>query len=189
MKKNMSDFDLFDNTIYLNSPDNKYRYALGTKGEKTLYCFGINPSTATPEKYDPTVTRVSRTAKKLGFDSFIMLNIYPLRATDPDDLPTEYDISYHCANIEAILKVVKNESVIWAAWGDLIHKRPYLLKCRDNIMNNLQYYQRRPRWVKMGELTKSGNPRHPLYLKYQPFSEFKVRKIESSEYYQNVLNC
>ena len=28
------------------------------------------------------------------------------------------------------------------------------------------------RWVKMGGLTKKGNPRHPLYLKCQPFSEY-----------------
>jgi len=165
--------DLFDTAIYEISPDNKYRYALGIQGKNTLYCIGVNPSMATPEKYDPTIMRVGSTANKMGFDSFVMLNLYPLRATNPDDLPVEYDIDCYCANVQNILRVVKDESVIWAAWGDLIHKRPYIIKCRDTIIDLLQRH-RKPKWVKMGELTKSGNPRHPLYLKYQPFSEYAI---------------
>jgi len=165
--------DLFEKTIYLNSPDNKYRYALGTKGEKTLYCFGINPSTATPEKYDPTITRVSQTANKMGFDSFVMLNLYPLRATNPDDLPITPDWKEHNRNIKAILKVMKSRPTIWVAWGDLIHKRSWLISYRDSILLNvLPIYRKDIHFVRMGELTKSGNPRHPLYLKYQPFSEY-----------------
>ena len=46
----MKNKNLADNTIYLNSPDNKYRYAFGIKGKNTLYCIGINPSTATPSR-------------------------------------------------------------------------------------------------------------------------------------------
>jgi hypothetical protein len=167
--------DLFKETIYLKSPDNKYRYALGTKGENTLYCFGINPSTATPEKYDPTITRVSRTASKMGFDSFVMLNIYPLRATDPAELPTIPDWEEHDINITAIFDVLKNGSTIWAAWGDLIHKRAWLINCRNSILSQIKTHKKDIHWVKMGELTKSGNPRHPLYLKYQSFSEFKIK--------------
>jgi len=165
--------DLFENTIYLKSADNKYRYALGTKGEKTLYCIGVNPSTATPEQYDPTITRVSHTAKKAGFDSFVMLNIYPLRATNPDDLPKVPDWKEHNINMDAILHVIKNGSTVWAAWGDLINKRPWLIECRDSVLKLIKMY-RKIDWVKMGELTRSKNPRHPLYLKYQPFSKFNI---------------
>jgi len=171
----MSNNNLFNDTIYLKSPDNKYRYALGIKGEKTLYCFGINPSTATPEKYDPTITRVSRTAKRLGYDSFVMLNIYPLRATNPDDLPVEPSWLHHNQNMKVILDVIKYGSTVWAAWGDLIHKRPWLAACCDHILKNITMYRKDIKWVKMGELTKNGNPRHPLYLKYQPFSEYEIK--------------
>ncbi|MDR0475080.1 MAG: DUF1643 domain-containing protein [Treponema sp.] len=164
--------DLFENSIYLHSQDNKYRYALGTKGKITLYCFGINPSTATPEKYDPTITRVSRTAQKAGFDSFVMLNIYPLRATRPDDLPAKPDWEKHNHNVSAILRIIKNYSVIWAAWGDLIQTREYLATCKDTISWLIKMYKKDIQWVKMGNLTKKGNPRHPLYLKYQPFSKY-----------------
>ena len=168
--------DLFDNTIYLNSPDNKYRYALGTKGENTLFCFGVNPSTATPEKYDPTVTRVSKTAKRLGFDSFVMLNVYPIRATNPDDLPSDIKLVEHDLNVKTILSLIKNNSTIWVAWGDLITKRDWLGVCWRDILVQILLNKGEINWVKMGELTKSGNPRHPLYTKYQPFSKYVVVK-------------
>jgi hypothetical protein len=164
--------DLFEKTIYLKSPDNKYRYALGTKGDNTLYFIGINPSTATPEKYDPTTTRVCRTAKKMGFDSFVMLNVYPIRATDSADLPTTPDWKEHKINMDAILHVIKDGSTIWAGWGDLIRKRSWFFDCRDAIFGLIKKQKKDIRWVKMGNLTKSGNPRHPLYLKCQPFSEY-----------------
>jgi len=168
--------DLFENIVYLKSTDNKYRYALGTKGKKTLFCFGVNPSTATPEKYDPTITRVSRFAKKNGFDSFVMLNLYPLRATDPNNLPKDYDIKEHNKNMEVILDLIKDGATIWAAWGDLIQKREFLIKCRNTIFWLIGMHKENIHWVKMGELTKSGNPRHPLYLKYKDFSEFERSK-------------
>lgn len=170
--------DLFDTTIYLKSSDNKYRYALGTKGEKTLFCFGINPSTATPEKYDPTINRVKNTAVKNDFDSFVMLNIYPLRATNPDDLPRELNWTYHNKNIEIILKLIKDGSTIWAAWGDFIDKREQFINIRNTIFGVLSMYKKNIRWVKMGDLTKNGNPRHPLYTKYQEFSEYKTGELK-----------
>jgi hypothetical protein len=166
--------DLFDNTIYLNSHDNKYRYALGTKGNNTLYCFGINPSTATPEKYDPTIIRVSRTADKFGFDSFVMFNIYPIRATNPDSLPEDINLDEHNRNKETILNLIKDNSTIWVAWGDLISKKPWLKVCWNDILLQILLNKTGITWVRMGDLTKSGNPRHPLYLKYQPFSEYTI---------------
>ena len=170
--------ELFDTTIYLKSSDNKYRYALGTKGEKTLFCFGINPSTATPEKYDPTINRIKNTAAKKGFDSFVMLNIYPLRATDPGDLPKEVNWNEHLINVDAILHLLKDDSIIWVAWGDLIHSRTWLEECRNNILSNILKKKKNIQWVKMGGLTKNGNPRHPLYLKYQEFSEYKIGELK-----------
>jgi hypothetical protein len=164
--------DLFDKIIYCNSPDNKYRYALGTKGNNTLYCFGINPSTATPEKYDPTVTRVRNTANKFGFDSFVMLNLYPQRATDPINLDKQLNLKEHRENLNIIADIVEDNSTVWAAWGDLIQYKRYLGWCLNQIRYILSI--KNPRWVRMGELTKNGNPRHPLYLKCQPFTEYPL---------------
>jgi len=174
----MRNSDWFNTTIYLTSPENKYRYALGTEGNKTLYCFGINPSTATPEKYDPTMTRVKNIALKNGFDSFVMLNVYPLRATDPDNLPKEANWYAHNRNIEVILELIRDGSTIWAAYGDLILSRPYLKVCWHGISSAIQAYKKDIAWVKMGELTANKNPRHPLYLKQQKFSAFNISEIK-----------
>jgi len=157
--------DLFNNTIYLNSSDNKYRYALGTRGKNTLYCFGVNPSTATPEKYDPTITRVQQVALRKGFDSFVMLNLYPLRATNPNELPDIPDNNFISNNQDVIFHLpIARGSTVWAAWGNLVNSRDWLVSCRDSIISGLKYLNLS--WVKMGDLTKTGNPRHPLYLKY-----------------------
>ena len=58
---------------------NTERYVLGTNGNKTLVVIGINPSTATDEATDKTISRVKNYAKAFGYDSFKMINIYPLR--------------------------------------------------------------------------------------------------------------
>lgn len=62
---------------YHQSSDKSARYVLGTKGENTLLCFGVNPSTASPSDLDPTLKCVSRIAESNGYDSYIMCNLYP----------------------------------------------------------------------------------------------------------------
>ena len=166
--------DSLNNKIYSTSKDNRYRYSLGTKGKKTLYCFGVNPSTATAEKYDQTVKRVEKTAYRAGFDSFTMLNIYPLRATKPNTLPKSLDLSEHKKNISKILDLIKDGSTIWAAWGNSIDLRFWLKDCRNEILQKINKSKRNINWVKMGDLTIKKNPRHPLYLKYQDFSNLYI---------------
>ena len=63
-----------------------YRYVLGRVGRHPLVCIGINPSTAQPGALDPTLKSVERLAAANGFDSWIMFNVYPQRATDPNDM-------------------------------------------------------------------------------------------------------
>ena len=75
------------------------RFVLGEVGNNPLVCFGINSSTAKPpnssdsdpeENLDPTVKRVRRCSRD-GFDGWIMLNVYPQRATDPERIHTQED--------------------------------------------------------------------------------------------------
>jgi hypothetical protein len=174
--------------IYINSNDNKYRYALGTSGQKTLFCFGINPSTATSEETDTTITKVENIAYKKGkakniafketFDSFVMFNIYPLRATNPKELPQKIKnvikSPEHIKNVECILKLIKNESVIWAAWGNLLHSRDWLDDCLKDILYNIDKMKTGIRWVRMGNLTVENEPLHPSRVKYQKFSKFTI---------------
>lgn len=147
--------------LYEHTDDNSARFVLGTVGANPLICFGINPSTAEPNNLDPTLKRVKKYAEKHGFDSWIMLNIYPQRATLPDEMHFDMESDLHRENIKHISRILERRQLkLWAAWGDNIAKRSYLMMCLRNIteisaVNECQ-------WVMLGNSTKN-HPYHPLY--------------------------
>ncbi len=150
--------------IYVNSIDNSSRYVLGTVGNKPLVCFGINPSTAEPDNLDRTLESVDRLAKSNGFDSWIMLNVYPQRSTDPNLLHRSLDKELHIRNLNEIESILKEyKPVIWASWGTLIEKRKYLYSCLKDIVELTKKYD--CNWISIGKISKYGHPHHPLYLK------------------------
>ena len=150
--------------IYDRTEDNSARYTLSPGGENYLFCFGINPSTASPEKLDNTVKSVERIAKRHGFDAFMMFNIYPQRATNPNDMHDALDEYLHSQNLLHIEKYLKEtgDRKILAAWGTLIHKRPYLKQCLHDIYVLSKKYN--CTWYSIGKRSLKGHPHHPLYL-------------------------
>lgn len=149
--------------IYLGNTTE--RYLLGEKvGENPLICFGINPSTASDIDDDPTICKIRKISEENGCDGWIMLNIYPQRATNPKELHKEDEFVYQLAdqNNEVISKVLEMfpEALILAAWGDIIDTRVYLKDCYKKIA--LPSSNRK--WCCRGELTKKNNPRHQLYV-------------------------
>jgi hypothetical protein len=142
-----------------------YRYILGTRGENPLICIGINPSTAEPGDLDNTLKSVDRIAAGNGYDSFIMFNVYAQRATDPDHMEHQCNTRLHRENMEAfryVLSISKNPAV-WAAWGTIIEKRPYLPQCLKDMLAIGQEYG--ANWYCAGKVSKKGHPHHPLYLR------------------------
>lgn len=101
-------------------------------------------------------------------------NLYPLRATDPKELPAEADKKLVENNLRVLKSIDQSYQIdaIWAAWGDLIDTRFYLGDILYDIQEILEGdYQ----WYYRGTLTKKGNPRHPLYLKFgEDFKWFPV---------------
>ncbi len=160
--------------IYINTIDNKARYVLGEKGKRTLVIFGVNPSTADDKKLDPTVTRVTRYAKKQGFDGWLMFNLYAQRATDPRHMAMKSDAEYLSGNIKHAAQYIDKGSVIWAAWGNLIASRKYLPGCLAEISRALS--GKKVSWKTIG-LTQQGHPRHPLMMRYDAeFVDFDIEK-------------
>ena len=162
--------------IYENDKDNGIRYVLGTKGKKTLLCFGINPSTAKPEELDNTLKSVERLALNNGFDCWIMMNIYPQRATNPNNMHMDFDSEIHSNNLEHIENILaNNNTTIWAAWGTLIEKRTYLINCLFDIYELSKKFNRS--WVTIGNKSKKGHPHHPLYLSSTALmEEFRIEE-------------
>ena len=166
------DYDV-DRWLFVPNTYTEYRYILGTRGEKPLICVGINPSTARPGALDPTLKSVERIARNSGFDSFIMFNVYAQRATRPDDMEPTCNAALHAENRKAFryLLSLSEQPAIWAAWGNIIEKRDYLMDCMRDFAADGQAAG--ARWFTAGPLLKSGHPHHPLYLKaatpLQPF--------------------
>lgn len=152
-------------SIYETDKDNKCRYALGSTGNKTLYTIGLNPSTADDRKPDQTISKVLGFASRNGFDSFLMLNLYPQRSVLPKNLHKRRLAKLHEENVYFINKLIQQpNSGILAAWGVEINVRYYLLSCLLDISKSLE--DKTPKWMKIGNLTKSGHPRHPSRAAY-----------------------
>ena len=160
--------------IYSNSRADAWRFALGKSGKRPLLTIALNPSTATREKSDPTVARVEEVARRNGFDGFVMLNLYPVRATDYRELSPKVNGAAYKANLGTIEELVARQvqPTVWAAWGACVEHHRYFEQARDELLERLQKYG--PAWVRFGELTRSGHPRHPSRLDYswrfQPYS-------------------
>ena len=157
-----------DRWIYVPDYYTEFRYILGTRGANPLICIGVNPSTAEPGNLDNTLKSVQRIADGNGYDSFIMFNVYAQRATRPDDMDREIDLRLHRANMDAFRYILSRvgpglRPAVWAAWGAVIEKRPYLPGCvRDMAAIGEEYGAR---WLCAGKCSKRGHPHHPLYLR------------------------
>ena len=178
----------YDSQKWLYVPDfyTEYRYILGTRGQNPLICIGVNPSTAAPDDLDNTLKSVSRIAEGNGFDSWIMFNVYAQRATRPEDMDRELNQALHRANMAAFEYILQNVAqglrpAVWAAWGTIIEKRPYLPGCvRDMIAIGRDHGAE---WVCAGKISKKGHPHHPLYLR----KDAPVRPFDIVSYIDTLL--
>lgn len=155
------------NWIFIPNHYTEYRYILGTRGERPLICVGVNPSTAAPDALDNTLKSVQRVAAHNGFDSFLMLNVYAQRATNPDDMERVCNPALHRENLAAFDYALGLDKggcpAVWAAWGTVLERRAYLPGCvRDMIALGKG---RNARWYSAGKRTRKGHPHHPLYLR------------------------
>ena len=165
--------------LYVPPFYDEYRYILGTRGKNPLICIGINPSTAKPGALDPTLKSVERIAQNNGYDSFLMFNVYPQRATDPNAMDSAFNSELHAENLAAFRYVLSlcaadKRPAVWAAWGTLIEKRPYLIDAVLDLVALGEEYG--AAWLTFGKRSKAGHPHHPLYLRADSKPEpFDVR--------------
>lgn len=140
------------------SPCEQYRYRLwrnwgGDPSNLIAFC-GLNPSTATHEVNDPTVTRCINYAKAWGYSGMFMLNCFAWRDTDPKLMKKAIE-PVGIENDEAIRQVVSECSMVVAAWGAHGRYRDRAAKVLE-LLKDVDLYALR--------ITKTGQPQHPLYL-------------------------
>ena len=141
------------------SDDREYRYSLWRKWDKDLDCMmviGLNPSTADETEDDPTIRRCTRFAKDWGFGGLYMLNLFAIRATDPKImLKHQYPIGEK--NDEFLVEMANECQLVLAAWGNHGAHRS-----RDwNVRRLIEKHKQ----MKCLGKTKTGQPKHPLYIK------------------------
>ncbi len=171
------------NWIYKTNKDNSARFVLGTDGQKPLICIGVNPSTAAPDGLDNTLKSVERHATAKGFDSWIMLNLYPQRATNPKNIHSIADVNLHEANLKNIKAILKSceRATIWAAWGNLIDSRSFLRSCLFDIIELSKVHN--TSWINIGKVSKVGHPHHPLYLS----GTAEIEQFDIETYQKNLM--
>ena len=138
------------------SDDEKYRYCLHRIWNRKLsYVMFImlNPSTADANKDDATIRKCMAYAKTWGYGGILVGNLYALRSRDPKAL--EYSSDPVGPDCDRWLKVMaKVCDLRIAAWGNKILST----KRADQIKNLIPP-------LSCLELSKNGNPKHPLYLR------------------------
>lgn len=174
---------IYSNLIYKTNTDNSARYVLGKYNNNPLVFFGINPSTATINENDNTISIIEKIAQNFGYDGYIMLNLCPVRATKiSDDFGKLYSEKEMLKNLEYIKSVVKNGQNIVAAWGCHITDRSCFLRSLTEI--NKIVNGANAKWVCLSK-TKSGHPHHPTRIAY---SKMDLMPFDMKSYIDSLNN-
>lgn len=142
----------------------QYRYRLWRRWALDLPSLGflmLNPSTADHLVNDPTITRCMHRALAGNFGGIEVVNLFPLRSTDPDGLIT------HAAplgdrpdrNEAAIMDALDRCAIMICAWG--AHKAAAARA--TEVLRIVQMCGAGSRLYHLG-LNKDGSPKHPLYI-------------------------
>ena len=122
---------------------------------RVLFC-GLNPSTANEFENDPTVKRWIQFAQDWGYGGLYAANLYPFITPNPEALVAPD--CFHKANYPALEMASGLVVLTVACWGDGIKKINEGLTVANHVWAS---YLKEPMCF---GLTKSGNPKHPLYL-------------------------
>ncbi len=138
----------------------RYRYLLRRTWDhskpRALFIM-LNPSTADAEVDDATIRSCIRLSTAWGYGSFEVINLFGLRATDPDELEGATD-PIGPKNADVGDAAINRCDIVICAWGGhpMADRR-----ARDMVA-----------WVRGWKpaaycvgTTKHGAPKHPLYIK------------------------
>ena len=123
-----------------------------------LFCM-LNPSTADEVEDDPTIRRVKHFADREGYDFLSVVNLYAARATNPRDLDS-FDDPVGPDNDRTIRTEAAQAHLVVAAWG--VPRGP---DAYARVGDALAVLAAGRDVFRLGDPTRGGHPRHPLYLR------------------------
>jgi len=143
-----------------------YRYSLfrtwDTKLPKAM-CIGLNPSTASAVKNDPTITNLAAMLKRLGYGGFYMMNLFAIISPKPEVILTCSDpIGENEKHLELVSRICQD--VIFC-WGNFKQAEKRILEVAPRYPN-----------AKCFGKNKNGTPCHPLAMMYA--GTVKTAKLE-----------
>ncbi len=140
----------------------RYRYLLTRPPESILADRGtalfimLNPSTADAETDDPTIRRCRGFARDWGCNGLTVANLYAYRATNPDELWKESD-PVGPENDRQLEALAREYGEAVCAWG--VNADP------ERVESVVEIFRKAGARLWCLGTTKSGAPRHPLYIK------------------------
>jgi len=143
----------------------QYRYRLWRQWDRDRPSLGfimLNPSTADHQVNDPTITRcLQRALAGRKFGGLEVVNLFPLRSTDPDGLLAHSAPLGDRAdrNDGAIMDALDRCSMVICAWG--AHKAAPARAA--DVLAIIRMCGRGALLYSLG-LNKDGSPKHPLYI-------------------------
>lgn len=162
----LTDHDLASERGCILSDCGAYRLRLWCEWDKslpTLVAMLLNPSRASHLVTDPTDTRIYTRAISMGFGRYEIVNLYPLRATDPDELLSHADplgpMRGGITADGAILDAISDAQMVICGWGS----HPAAAARAVDVMRLIQLTEMRNKLFHLG-LNKDGSPKHPLYI-------------------------
>lgn len=140
-----------------------YQYRLWREWDRcrpTLAFLMLNPSTADHTIDDPTITRCLSRAMKGGYGLLEVVNLFPLRATDPNELLAHADpLGPRNTADGAVMDALDGASMVICAWG----AHSSAATRASELMDIFTMVGWRGRLHHLG-LNKDGSPKHPLYI-------------------------
>ena len=148
--------DLIDSGAQI---DGEYRWRLWRRWsevEPMLLWVMLNPSTADGTQDDPTIRRCCSFARRWGYGGIVVCNLFALRSTDPkavlrhpDPIGRENDDV-----ISATAAECPDSVCAWGSHKSVTHRALVVRRLLLQAGNSPTH---------LG-LTKTGHPKHPLYL-------------------------
>lgn len=167
--------------LYKTNADNSARYILGKYNENPLIFVGINPSTATAEENDNTISIIEKIAFNFGYDGYIMLNLCPIRATKINNdffkACTEKEMT---DNLEYVKSIIKEGQNVVAAWGCHITDSSLFIQALTEINEIIN--SANANWVCLSK-TKYGHPHHPTRIAY---SKMGLNQFDMKSYIDSL---